>query len=200
MEENKEKKENKIKFSEKASLFFRRKWLVDGTKTFLIVAILIASFIALNLWVGTLDLPEIDVTENKVFTLTDASKDAVKNIENDIKIYAYGFAEDFTLMSFLKQYNEANPKITSEILTEETNITIYYSDIGSFIPSILSIDTPLGKAIETGSTVGSVNSKFTIVFFPSALFSYVTFLIPFPDSPLTPFGITKVVGAISSSV
>ena len=124
MEENKEKKENKIKFSEKASLFFRRKWLVDGTKTFLIVAILIASFIALNLWVGTLDLPEIDVTENKVFTLTDASKDAVKSIENDIKIYAYGFAEDSTLMSFLKQYNEANPKITSEILTEETNINL----------------------------------------------------------------------------
>ena len=73
MEENKEKKENKIKFSEKASLFFRRKWLVDGTKTFLIVAILIASFIALNLWVGTLDLPEIDVTENKVFTLAGKS-------------------------------------------------------------------------------------------------------------------------------
>ena len=39
MEENKEKKENKIKFSEKASLFFRRKWLVDGTKTFSKVAL-----------------------------------------------------------------------------------------------------------------------------------------------------------------
>ena len=101
MEENKEKvQENKIKFSEKASLFFRRKWLVDSTKTFLIVAILIASYIALNLWIGTLDLPEIDVTENKVFTLTDASKEAVKKVENDIKIYAYGFEEDSSLMSF----------------------------------------------------------------------------------------------------
>ena len=125
MEENKEKvQENKIKFSEKASLFFRRKWLVDSTKTFLIVAILIASYIALNLWIGTLDLPEIDVTENKVFTLTDASKEAVKKVENDIKIYAYGFEEDSSLMSFLKQYTETNPKITSEILTEETNINL----------------------------------------------------------------------------
>lgn len=116
MENNK-----KIKFSEKLSLTFRRKWVVDSTKVFLIVAILIASYIALNLGIKNLDLPEIDVTENKVFTLTDASKKAVSDIQNEIKIYAYGFDEDSTLMDFLKQYHEANEKITSEILTEESN-------------------------------------------------------------------------------
>ena len=116
MENNK-----KIKFSEKLSLTFRRKWVVDSTKVFLIVAILIASYIALNLGIKNLDLPEIDVTENKVFTLTDASKKAVSDIQNEIKIYAYGFEEDSTLMDFLKQYHEANEKITSEILTEESN-------------------------------------------------------------------------------
>ena len=116
MENNK-----KIKFSEKLSLTFRRKWVVDSTKVFLIVAILIASYIALNLGIKNLDLPEIDVTENKVFTLTDASKKAVSDIENEIKVYAYGFEEDSTLMDFLKQYHEANEKITSEILTEESN-------------------------------------------------------------------------------
>ena len=116
MENNK-----KIKFSEKLSLAFRRKWVVDSTKVFLIVAILVASYIALNLGIKNLDLPEIDVTENKVFTLTDASKKAVSDIQNEIKIYAYGFDEDSTLMDFLKQYHEANDKITSEILTEESN-------------------------------------------------------------------------------
>ena len=79
MENNK-----KIKFSEKLSLTFRRKWVVDSTKVFLIVAILIASYIALNLGIKNLDLPEIDVTENKVFTLTDASKIAVSDIQNEI--------------------------------------------------------------------------------------------------------------------
>ena len=99
MEEN---KENKIKFTEKLSLAFRRKWVVDSTKVFLIIAILIASYVALNLGIRNLDLPEIDVTENKVFTLTDASKKAVADIENDIKIYVYGFEEDSTLVDFLK--------------------------------------------------------------------------------------------------
>ena len=118
MEEN---KENKIKFTEKLSLAFRRKWVVDSTKVFLIIAILIASYVALNLGIRNLDLPEIDVTENKVFTLTDASKKAVADIENDIKIYVYGFEEDSTLVDFLKQYHEANEKITYEMLTEESN-------------------------------------------------------------------------------
>lgn len=120
----KENNENKIKFTEKLSLAFRRKWVVDSTKVFLIVAILIASYVALNLGIRNLDLPEIDVTENKVFTLTDASKKAVADIENDIKIYVYGFEEDSTLVDFLKQYNEANEKITYEMLTEESNYAL----------------------------------------------------------------------------
>ncbi len=121
--ENQEKEviQEKVKFSEKVSLFFRRKWVMNNTKTFLIVAILIASYIALNLWIRNLDLPEIDVTENKVFTLTEASKNAVKGVDEEIKIYAYGFEEDSTLIDFLKQYTEANEKITHEILTEESN-------------------------------------------------------------------------------
>lgn len=119
----KEKKEQpKVKFSEKISLALKRKWLVNGTKTFLIVAILIVAYIALNLTVMQLDLPEIDVTANKIYTLSDSSKKAIEKIDQDIKIYAYGFEEDSSLIKFLKQYNKVNEKITYEILTEETNM------------------------------------------------------------------------------
>lgn len=117
-------KEKKIKFSEKASLFFRRKWLVDGTKTFLMLAIIVMAFIALNVSLESMDLPEYDITENKVFTLTEESKKVISNIGNDITIYTYGFAEDSTLMSFLNQYTEANSKIKVELLNEETNINL----------------------------------------------------------------------------
>lgn len=113
---------NKVKFSEKISLTLKRKWLVNGTKTFLIVAILVVAYIALNLTIEQLDLPEIDVTENKIYTLSDSSKKAIENIDQEIKIYVYGFEEDSTLIKFLKQYNTANEKITYEILTEESNL------------------------------------------------------------------------------
>lgn len=118
---NNDLEKNKAKLSEKIALKFRKKWLVDGTKTFLIIAILFMAYIALNLWADQADLPNFDVTENKIYTLSDTSKEAIKNITQDVKIYAYGFDEKSTLIDLLKQYNEANEKITYEILTEESN-------------------------------------------------------------------------------
>ena len=119
----KEKKnnENKVKFSEKLSLGIRKKWLVNGSKTLLIVAILFAAYIALNLWVDTLDLPQIDVTQNKIYTISETTKKAIADIDQDVKIYAYGFEEDGQLIKLLKQYNKVNSKINYEILTEESN-------------------------------------------------------------------------------
>lgn len=113
--------ENKTTFKEKLSLKFRKKWLVSRTSTLLIVLILLAGYVALNLWTKNLDLPEIDVTENKIYTISDSSKNAIKDINQDITIYAYGFEEDGSLIKLLKQYNEVNDKIKYEILNEETN-------------------------------------------------------------------------------
>ena len=73
-----EKNENKTKFGEKVSLTIRKRWLINGSKTFLIVAILIAAYIAINLFVKSLDLPEFDVTANKLYTLSDASKKVIE--------------------------------------------------------------------------------------------------------------------------
>lgn len=119
---NAEEPKNKVKLGEKFSLALKRKWLVNGTKTFLIIAILIVAYIALNLTVQQLNLPEIDVTENKIYTLSDSSKKAIEKVDKDVKIYAYGFEEDSPLIKFLKQYNKANDKITYEMLTEESNL------------------------------------------------------------------------------
>ena len=60
---SKKQDKEKIKLSEKLALNFRKKWLVSGIQTFLIVAILIMGYISLNLFVRQLDLPQIDVTD-----------------------------------------------------------------------------------------------------------------------------------------
>ena len=121
-EKNKEEsKKNKVKLTEKISLSFRRRFLVDGAITFLIIAILIVGYISLNLWVKELDLEDIDVTKNKIYTLSDASKQVVSKVNQDINIYAYGFTEDSNFINFLKQYKKVNDKIHYEILTDENN-------------------------------------------------------------------------------
>ncbi len=118
-EKNKDGK--KIKLIEKISLNFRRKWLLDNTRSFLIIILILLIYTTLNLWAMQADLPEIDITENKIYTLSDTSKKALSNITQDIKIYVYGFEEDSNIVDFLKQYNKTNNKITYEFLTEESN-------------------------------------------------------------------------------
>ena len=120
-QEEKVKNENKVKLSEKLSIKFKRKWLVTKTKTFLIIAIIFATYIALNLWAGQAELPVYDATENKLYTLTDTSKKVIEKVNQDVTIYVYGHEEYDPLIDLLKQYNKTNEKIKYEIVTEESN-------------------------------------------------------------------------------
>jgi hypothetical protein len=109
------------KFREKLSLFFRKKALSSGIQTILLICILVGAFIAINLFVDTLDIDDIDVTANKIYTLSDESKKAIENVKEDAKIYLFGFDEDSTVTSLVKQYVDTNDHISYEILTEESN-------------------------------------------------------------------------------
>ena len=120
-DENNEEKKNKAKIMEKISLTFKRKILVDGMITFLLIVVLCVGYVSLNLWVRTLNLEDIDFTANKRYTLSDASKQAISKVNQDIKIYVYGYKEDSTFIGLLKQYCNTNDKIHYEIITEENN-------------------------------------------------------------------------------
>ena len=63
--ENNEKKTGKS-FKETVTLMLRKRWLTSTTQTALLIVVLVAAFLALNLFVQSKDLPEIDVTDNKI--------------------------------------------------------------------------------------------------------------------------------------
>lgn len=109
------------KIKEPISLRIKKKWVNSKPTTILLILILITSFIALNLWIQSIDLAQIDVTENKVYSLTEASKKEIANVNKDVKIYVYGYVEESSLVDLIKQYCRENGKITFEILTEESN-------------------------------------------------------------------------------
>ena len=115
-------KKDKVKFTEKVALKFRRKWLSDGIKTILIIAILFAAYVAINIWAEKAELPQIDITQNKIYTLSDASKNAIKNIEQETMIYVYGIDEISSFYDLLKQYNDTNPNIKYKIINQETDL------------------------------------------------------------------------------
>ena len=107
---NKDKKPNK--FIE----IIKKKWLINGTKTTILVVALIAIFMALNLGMQKLNLTPLDFTQEKLYTLTDESKEKVKNIQKDVNIYFVEYEEGDSNFDLAKQYTNANEKIKVEIV------------------------------------------------------------------------------------
>ena len=90
----------------------KSKWLLNGSLTFLIIAIIIASFIALNLFLHNLHLIPIDLSQEKLFTLSDDSKQKVQNVNKEIYLYFVGYEDDD---STIDEIEEAINKIFSII-------------------------------------------------------------------------------------
>lgn len=76
--EKKSKKEKKDKKQNKFIEIIKKKWLVNGSKTLLLVAIIVAIFIGINYGMQKLELSPIDLSQEKLYTLTDESKEKVK--------------------------------------------------------------------------------------------------------------------------
>lgn len=94
----------------------KQKWLKDTAWTAILVLIIIAIFIALNVYINTLNTSPIDFTKEKLYTLSDESINQVKDINQDIHIYFFGYEEDNTTVSLAKQYEIANEKIKAEAI------------------------------------------------------------------------------------
>ena len=75
----------KKKLTETISLSLRKKWITSSAKTILISAILIFGFFVLNIWLGKQDLPKLDVTENKIYTLSESSIQKIKSAHNRVR-------------------------------------------------------------------------------------------------------------------
>ena len=117
MENNKiEKSLDKIK-DKKSKKFLdsiMKRWLIDGTKTILLITIIITVFIAINILMQKMELTPIDFSQDKLFTLSKESKERVKNIQKDVNIYFIGYSEDNNYLDLAKQYKKANEKINVE--------------------------------------------------------------------------------------
>lgn len=116
--EPKAKKDKKEKAPNKFVQTIKKKWLINGTKTTLLVLIIIAIFLAINLGMQSLELTPLDFTEEKLYSLTDESKEKVKNIDKDVNIYFIGYTDDNSTVDLAKQYGKENEKIKIEAIED----------------------------------------------------------------------------------
>lgn len=106
----------------------KKKWLRKTILTVCLVAILLAIYLGLNIWVQSLNINPFDFTQEQRYTLSDESKEQVKNVEEDVIIYFFGYTEESTAFSLAKQYNNVNSHITAEVvnITERPDLAQTY--------------------------------------------------------------------------
>lgn len=97
--------------------FFRmitNKWLLKGTTTLILVAIVIASYIGINWGVKKLNIEDLDFTTKKLYSLSDATKERLNELEDEITIQIINMENYNYVIEYANKYEKASDKITIE--------------------------------------------------------------------------------------
>ena len=95
----------------------KQKWLKDTSHTIILVALIILVYLLINAGVTALKFRALDFTANKLYTLTDDSKMQMKNVEQNVDIYFWGYEDSDAKVSLAKQYTDINDKIQIQVVS-----------------------------------------------------------------------------------
>lgn len=113
----KEKNENK-----KANKFIqvvKNKWLKETSFTILLIVAVISAYVAINMVMKALDIQDIDMTEEGLYTVSEESKKELNDINKEVKIYVFGYDENASVVDLAKQYSKFNDKISVEVVSTD---------------------------------------------------------------------------------
>lgn len=119
------------------------KWLRSALLTILLMAIIVAVCILVNVIVENQNIADIDLTKEKLYSLSQESKDKIKNITQDTKIILYGMDTYTEVIDYVKLYNKENSHITYEILEDATirsDLQVAYG-LGTAATSLIILET-----------------------------------------------------------
>lgn len=160
--EQAEKKEHKKTFKERLN-DFKDFCVKDTSRMILLVAILIVLYLLLNLFMQDKQLAQIDLTEGKLHTLTDRSKDIAKNIEKDITFYLWQIDDNDGIPDLLRQYNRENSKISFKQVTIDDKDLIQKFGFEDGYPSIVASSSNGNTAWINESDLWTYDDSLTII-------------------------------------
>ena len=120
----------------------KKKWIADTTRLILLVAIILLVYLLINILVEQADLPTFDFTEEKIYSVSDESKEKIKDIDQEVTLYFFGADEDTSIIDFAKQYTVINPNIKVEVVDYETRPDIYEKYNIASSESAIAIQAP----------------------------------------------------------
>lgn len=98
----------------------KKKWLRDTFLTILLILIIFAIYFLINFGVEKLNCEDIDLTANKIYSLSDSSSIKLKDIEKPIKIELINLSKNTYLIDFVNKYTQINSNITVDRIDDIT--------------------------------------------------------------------------------
>ena len=94
----------------------KQKIFKNNFNIIILVIILISTFIIINVLINELNLTPIDLTKDKLYTLSEDSKEQISKINQEVHIYFFGYSESSSIIMLAKQYHNINDKISAEAI------------------------------------------------------------------------------------
>ena len=92
----------------------KNKWLIKGTTTLLLVIIIIACYVGLTILADKIEIEDIDLTEKKLYSLSDETKNRIQNLDEDITIQLINVDDYDYIKEYVKKYEMVSDKIKIE--------------------------------------------------------------------------------------
>ena len=115
---NKENKDLIVK-KEKKQETGTGKWLKQTSLTVLLILIIVEVCIGINILVENANLTDFDFTEDKIYSLSEQSKDIAESIDEDVEIILVNMSE--SQEDYANKYNSVNDKIKVEVVNDVTS-------------------------------------------------------------------------------
>ena len=92
----------------------KKKWLRETSLTLILVAIIITIYFEINALVNKANVPDLDLTKSQIYSLSEETKDKIKDIDKDVKITLINMNNYDYVINYANKYNEINSKISVE--------------------------------------------------------------------------------------
>lgn len=106
----------------------KNKWLKSIVLTLLLVAIIVCAYLAINYAVEKANFDDIDMTKEKIYSISQETEDKIGNLETDVTISVYNMSEYY--VDFANKYANLNNHIKVEEVESLTSKTDWKTEYG----------------------------------------------------------------------
>lgn len=96
----------------------KKKWLKQTFLTIILIAIIFAVYFVINFSVEQLNIKEIDLTTDKIYSITETTKTKLSNLNKEVNIKLINFSENTYLVDYCNQYTQLNSNIKIETIDD----------------------------------------------------------------------------------